>query len=51
MGGYFMEYEGRNDVEKAIIGRRTIKAFKPDPVDVEEIIELLNVAKWAQNIS
>lgn len=44
-----MEYEGRNDVEKAIIGRRTIKAFKPDPVDVEEIIELLNVAKWAPN--
>ncbi|MCG7343790.1 nitroreductase [Sporosarcina sp. ACRSL] len=44
-----MEYIGKNDVEKAIIGRRTIKAFKPDPVDVEEIIELLNVAKWAPN--
>lgn len=44
-----MEYEGRNEVEKAIIGRRTVKAFKPDSVDVEEIIELLNVAKWAPN--
>ena len=44
-----MEYTGRNDVEKAIIGRRTIKAFKTDPVNVEEIIELLNVAKWAPN--
>lgn len=44
-----MELMGRNDVEKAIIGRRTIKAFKTDPVDVEEIIELLNIAKWAPN--
>ena len=44
-----MKYEGRNEVEKAIIGRRTIKAFKPDSLDVEEIIELLNVAKWAPN--
>ena len=44
-----MDYEGRNEVEKAIIGRRTVKAFKPDPIEVEEIIELLNVAKWAPN--
>ncbi|QTD40332.1 nitroreductase [Sporosarcina sp. Te-1] len=41
--------KGKNPVEQAIISRRTIKAFKPDPVDVDEIIELLNVAKWAPN--
>lgn len=44
-----MTYEAKNDVEKAIIGRRSIKKFKTDPVDVEELIELLNVAKWAPN--
>lgn len=48
-GFILMTYEGTNDVEKAIINRRTIKAFKTDPVDLEEIIELLNVAKWAPN--
>ena len=44
-----MGYVAKNDVEKAIIERRSIKAFKQDAVDVEEIIELLNVAKWAPN--
>ncbi|PSL40331.1 nitroreductase [Planomicrobium soli] len=38
-----------NAVDQNIISRRTIKAFKQDPVDVEEIIELLNIAKWAPN--
>ncbi|MEK4023176.1 nitroreductase family protein [Sporosarcina sp. FSL W7-1283] len=44
-----MSYAAKNEVEKSIIGRRSIKAFKTDPVDVEELIELLNVAKWAPN--
>ena len=44
-----MSYEGKNDVEKSIIGRRSIKKFKTDPVDIDEVIELLNVAKWAPN--
>lgn len=44
-----MSYEAKNDVEQAIINRRSIKKFKKDPVDIEEIIELLNVAKWAPN--
>lgn len=41
--------EGKNAVEQNIISRRTIKSFKPDPVDPQDIIELLNVAKWAPN--
>ena len=44
-----MDYEGKNEVERAIISRRTIKAFNTDSINVEEIIELLNVAKWAPN--
>ncbi|MCZ2260339.1 nitroreductase family protein [Sporosarcina sp. G11-34] len=43
------QLEGKNAVERNIISRRTIKAFKKDPINVEEIIELLNVAKWAPN--
>jgi nitroreductase len=38
-----------NHIDQTIINRRSIKKFKPDAVDVEEIIELLNVAKWAPN--
>ena len=41
--------EGKNAVEHNIMSRRTIKSFKQDPIHVEEIIELLNVAKWAPN--
>lgn len=44
-----MSYVAKNDIEKAIISRRSIKKFKTDPVNIEEIIELLNVAKWAPN--
>ena len=44
-----MSYEGKNDVEKSIIGRRSIKKFKKDSVNIDEVIELLNVAKWAPN--
>ena len=40
---------GKNAIEQNIIGRRTIKSFKTDPVNLEEILELLNVAKWAPN--
>ncbi|WZP41579.1 nitroreductase [Planococcus maritimus] len=38
-----------NPIDQLIMERRSIKKFKPDAVDVEEIIELLNVAKWAPN--
>lgn len=44
-----MKYTEKNEIEKAIIRRRSIKKFKTDPVDVDELIELLNVAKWAPN--
>lgn len=44
-----MGIEGKNAIEENIISRRTIKKFKADPVDPQEIIELLNVAKWAPN--
>ena len=40
---------GKNAVEQNIMDRRTIKSFKMDPVNPEEIIDLLNVAKWAPN--
>lgn len=43
------QQEGKNAVEQNIISRRTIKGFKEDPIDPEEIIELLNIAKWAPN--
>lgn len=44
-----IQQEGKNVVEQNIISRRSIKKFKKDPVEIEEIIELLNVAKWAPN--
>ena len=43
------QQEGRNAVEQNIMDRRTIKSFKMDLVNPEEIIDLLNVAKWAPN--
>ncbi len=36
-------------IDELIKGRRSIKAFKPSPIAPEEIVELLNVAKWAPN--
>lgn len=36
-------------VEAAIRGRRTIKKFKPDPIALEQITELLDIAVWAPN--
>nr|WP_269801509.1 nitroreductase family protein [Planococcus sp. MB-3u-03] len=38
-----------NPIDQLIMERRSIKKFKPDAVDVEEIIDLLNIAKWAPN--
>lgn len=43
------QQQGKNAVEQNIISRRSIKSFKTDSIDIEEIIELLNVAKWAPN--
>ncbi len=37
------------DVEQAIRGRRTIKAFYPEPVPSEQLDELLDLARWAPN--
>ena len=37
------------DVEEAIRGRRTHKAFAPDPVPQELLDELLELARWAPN--
>jgi nitroreductase len=37
------------DVEEAIRGRRTHKAYRPDPVDRELLEELLELARWAPN--
>ncbi|MDQ0271857.1 nitroreductase family protein [Cytobacillus purgationiresistens] len=38
-----------NSIDELIKSRRSIKKFKPDPVSVDEIVELLEVAKWAPN--
>ena len=38
-----------NPIDQLMMERRSIKKFKPDAVDVEEIIDLLNIAKWAPN--
>lgn len=38
-----------NPIDHTIVARRSIKKFKTDPIAVEEIIELLNIAKWAPN--
>lgn len=37
------------DVEDAIRGRRTHKAFRPDPVPRALLAELLELARWAPN--
>jgi nitroreductase len=37
------------DVEQAIRGRRTHKAFRREPVDRETLDELLELARWAPN--
>jgi nitroreductase len=37
------------DVQEAIRSRRTHKAFRPDPVPVELVTELLELARWAPN--
>lgn len=37
------------DVETAIRTRRTHKAFGPEPLAREEILELLELARWAPN--
>jgi nitroreductase len=37
------------DVEQAIRGRRTHKAFEPEPVDRETVEELLDLARCAPN--
>lgn len=37
------------DVEEAIRTRRTHKAFGPEPVDRETLLELLDLARWAPN--
>jgi nitroreductase len=37
------------EVEQAIRGRRTVKAFAPEPVDPGTLNELLELARWAPN--
>jgi nitroreductase len=37
------------DVEAAIRTRRTVKAFEPEPVDRDTLLELLELARWAPN--
>jgi nitroreductase len=37
------------DVESAIRTRRTHKAYEPEPVDRETVLELLELARWAPN--
>jgi nitroreductase len=37
------------DVEEAIRGRRTHKAFGPEPVDRQQLDELLELARWVPN--
>ena len=37
------------EIEQAIRGRRTHKAFRPDPVPRELLDELLELARWAPN--
>jgi nitroreductase len=37
------------DVEEAIRGRRTHKAYAPDPVERDLLDELLELARWAPN--
>ncbi|WP_179289924.1 nitroreductase family protein [Shouchella clausii] len=44
-----MELNQVKAIDELIKGRRSIKKFKPDPVSIEEIVEILEVAKWAPN--
>lgn len=37
------------DVFEAIAGRRTVKAFGPDPLTREQLDELFDAARWAPN--
>ena len=37
------------DVETAIRTRRTHKAYRPEPVDRDQLSELLDLARWAPN--
>ena len=37
------------DVDSAVRTRRTHKAYEPEPVDPETIVELLELARWAPN--
>src|SRR3954452_7508617 len=37
------------DVEQAIRTRRTHKAYRPEPVDREQLEEILELARWAPN--
>ena len=37
------------DVEEAIRTRRTHKAYRPEPVDHEQLKEILDLARWAPN--
>ncbi|MBX5469623.1 MAG: nitroreductase [Thermoleophilaceae bacterium] len=37
------------DLEGAIRGRRTHKAYRPEPVDRETLDDLLELARWAPN--
>ena len=37
------------DVFEAIRGRRTVKAFAPEPVPRERLDELFELARWAPN--
>ena len=37
------------EVDEAIRGRRTHKAFRPEPVDRATLEELLDLARWAPN--
>lgn len=44
-----MNNERQAIIDELIKERRSITSFKPDSVPTEEIIELLEVAKWAPN--
>ncbi|WP_235941581.1 nitroreductase family protein [Paenibacillus puerhi] len=39
----------KGTVTEVIKERRTIKKFKPDPIPMETVTELLNIAAWAPN--
>lgn len=39
----------KTEIDELIMSRRSIKTFKPDPVSADEVVELLNIAKWAPN--